>query len=182
VKNLGNFLLFQLGWFACTDAAAAGRMWLGPFVAATAVALHLALVSPPKDHRRELTFIFLVGLLGTLIDTGLHRVGVTHYPSSEAHWPWLIVPPWISALWVLFATLPFHSLRWLAGRPWLAALLGAIGGPLSYLGGVKMGAVGVGEMPLLTWGGLALEYAVVTPLLLWPARPRSASAPAPRAA
>jgi hypothetical protein len=58
------------------------------------------------------------------------------------------------------------SARWLAGRPALAALLGAVGGPLSFAAGARMGAVGVGPTPALTWGVLALEYALATPLLL----------------
>jgi hypothetical protein len=77
-----------------------------------------------------------------------------------------IVPPWITALWIGFATLPRFSLAWLRGKPWLAALLGGVAGPLSYLAGVRLGAVAVGAHPLLTFGVLAAEYALVTPLLL----------------
>jgi hypothetical protein len=48
----------------------------------------------------------------------------------------------------------------------LAALLGAVGGPLSYFGGSRLGAVAHADSELFTYGLLALEYAVVTPLLV----------------
>ena len=83
--------------------------------------------------------------------------------------------PWIAALWFLFATLPYHSLGWLRGHWKLAFALGAIGGPLSYLGGVRMGAVEVGPEPLWTWIGLGVEYAVITPAMLALVRSRPAS-------
>jgi len=166
MKNLANFVLFQVAWFACVSAAAHGYMWLGPLVVLVAVTLHLLVIADPEERRWELGYILVVGLVGMLADTGLGLLGATRYPSSEAVWSLALAPPWITALWVLFATLPHHSLAWLRGRPRLAVVLGAVGGPLSYLGGTRLGAVAVGDQPLLTWGALAIEYAVVTPLLL----------------
>ncbi len=170
MKNLGNFLLFQAGWFACVSGAAEGRLWLGPLVAFGVVTIHLMVVARAVNRRREAVYIVAVGLLGVLMDTGLNAIGATRYPLSLEADGVPFAPAWIAALWVLFATLPHHSLSWLAGRPWLAVLLGAVGGPLSYMAGVRMGAVAVGESPLLTWGALAIEYALVTPLLLRYAR------------
>jgi hypothetical protein len=170
VKNLANFLLFQAGWFACVMAAADGQLWLGPLAVLGVVVLHLAFVTQPEHRRRELGYIIAVGLLGLLADTGLGWLGATHYPTSEEVGGLSLAPPWIVALWVLFATLPHHSLSWLTKRPWLSVVFGAFGGPLSYLAGVRMGAVAVGESALLTWGALAIEYALVTPLMLHFAR------------
>jgi len=171
VRNLANYLLFQVGWFACVSRAAHGDMWSGPLVVLVIVALHLLFVVRPSERRWELGYILAIGVLGMLVDTGLGLIGATCYPSSEAVWPARIAPPWITALWVLFGTLPHHSLGWLAGRPALAVVLGAIGGPLSFLGGTRFMAVAPGEAPLLTWVALALEYALLTPLLLHLARP-----------
>ncbi len=50
-------------------------------------------------------------------------------------------PLWVLALWVLLGTTLDVSLRWLRGRWWLAALLGAVTGPLAYLGGARLGAL-----------------------------------------
>jgi hypothetical protein len=166
VRNLANFVLFQIGWFACVCGAAEGSLWSGPLVVLLVIAVHLKFVARPANRCRELQYILAVGLFGLLADTGLSILGATRYPSSASTWATVIAPPWITALWLLFATLPHHSLRWLAGRPWLAILFGAIGGPLSYLAGSRLGAVGIGEPPLLTWGALAVEYGIAMPLLL----------------
>ena len=172
MKNLANFLLFQAGWFATVMTAGEGHMWLGPLVVALIVAVHLALFSRPEERTYELRYILVVGLVGALADTVLRQLGATSYPSSEATWAFATAPPWIVSLWVLFAILPHHSLGWLRGRAWLAALLGAIGGPLSYVGGTSFGAVEVGDRPVFTLGALAVEYALFTPLLLAFARAR----------
>jgi len=46
-----------------------------------------------------------------------------------------IAPYWIITMWMLFAMTPNVSLRWLRGKPRLAALLGFYGSPTSYLAG-----------------------------------------------
>ena len=164
MKNLANFALFQAGWFACVLGGVRGEMWWGPIAVAAIVLLHLITLSRPDLRIRELVFILVVGTVGTGLDTVLRGLEVTAYPTSP---PGVLVPPWIAALWFLFATLPFHSLGWLRGRPALAFVLGAVGGPLSYFGGLRMNAVDVGPEPLWTWVGLGVEYALVTPLMLW---------------
>jgi hypothetical protein len=54
------------------------------------------------------------------------------------------------------------SLEWLSGRYALAAVLGAVAGPLSYLGGERLGAITV-ESPL----AIGIEWAIATPLLVY---------------
>ncbi len=166
MRNVANFLLFQTFWFTAVLGAAAGRMWLGPLAAIAVLTVHLWMLGDGRERKRELAYVLAVGLLGTLVDSLLRTAGATAYPTSEQAWPFAAVPPWITSLWVAFAILPRFSLRWLRGRPALAVLLGALGGPLSYLAGARLGAVAVGQSPSLTWTALALEYAVVTPLLL----------------
>lgn len=163
MRNLLSFLSFQGAWFVAVEGAARGSMWAGPAAAAVVAAVHVARSARPA---REIAFLLGVGLAGTLADTALHALEVTGYPTSREGWPFLFVPPWITALWLAFATQTGTSLAWLAPRPWLAALLGAVGGPLSYLAGVRIGAVATGEPAWATWVGLAVEYAVATPLLL----------------
>ena len=166
MRKTANFLLFQATWSVAVLGAARGHMWLGPVAALTFLTLHLKMIGGNSERRREASYAVAVGLLGTLADTALYATGATTYPTSEGAWPYLAVPPWITSLWVAFALLPRFSLGWLRLRPGLAALLGAVGGPLSYFGGTRFGAVGVGEPPLLTWASLAVEYAVAMPLLM----------------
>ena len=105
-----------------------------------------------------------VALAGSLADSGLWALGVIDYPAHTTAWSAQLVPPWICALWLAVGMLPRFSLGWLRGRPLLAAVLGAAGGPLSFLAGEKMGVVS--STSSLTWIGLAVEYALVMPLLL----------------
>ena len=163
MTKLANFMLYQAAWFAAVEGAARGMIWLGPAAMVVVIVVHLVIVS---ERARELRFLLIVGFLGTIADSGLAAVGALAYPTSQAAWSSIVVPPWISALWIGFATLPRFSLAWLAQRPWLAALLGAIGGPLSFLAGVRMGAIAAGPTPMLTWSLLPLEYALATPLLI----------------
>lgn len=178
MRNVVNFLAFQAAWFVVVGGAARGSLWIGPVVVAALVALHLALV-PPCERLRQLAYVALAGLLGALLDSLLKAIDATAYPTSygaDSAWPTWLAPLWIAALWTAFATLPRFSLGWLRGRHVLAAVLGAVGGPLSFFAGTRMGAVAVGDSSVLTWTVLAAEYAVVTPLLLALA-PADGSAP-----
>lgn len=172
MRNIANYILFQAGWLACVWPAMDGDMFTGPLAIAGLVILHLGLISKPSNRRSELRLLIKVGLLGTLADTLLTGLGLVQYPTSAEAWPYMLAPPWISALWVLFATLPAHSLSWLKGRPALGFLFGAIGGPLSFFAGQRLGAIDTGANPQLTYAALALEYAICMVLLF----PRSAKA------
>jgi hypothetical protein len=163
VRKLANFALFQGAWYASVEGAARGWIWFGPLCVALLLAVHALGLGL---RWRELRYVALVGACGTLADSALGLLGATAYPSSQAAWPYPFAPPWISGLWIAFATLPRLSMAWLAPHPWWSALFGALGGPLSYYAGVRIGAVGVAEPPLYGYGVLALEYALATPLLL----------------
>ena len=165
MRNVANFLLFQAGWFACVLGASDGRLWIGPLATLVVLAVHLAFVARPGRRAVELGTIVAATLVGAALDTGLHSLDVLRYPTSGA-WSGPLVPPWIVALWALFATMPAHSLSWLAPRPVLAAVLGAVGGPLSFLAGTRFDVVAPGDVPAWTWIALAVEYALATPLLL----------------
>ena len=159
-----NFIAFQLGWFACVLGAAHGHPWAGTGVALAIVAWHLGRASAPRP---ELVLILSAAGIGALWDSAIAALGWVHYPSGV-----LIAgtaPHWIVALWMLFATTLNVSLGWLKRSMPLAAIFGAIGGPLAYLGGAKLGAMEWVEQGAAL-AALALGWAVLTPLLLQIAR------------
>lgn len=160
MRLAGNFIAFQLGWFACVLGAANGLPWSGPLVASAVVALHLGLSRRPG---RELRLVGAAMLLGLLVDSLLMATGWLIYPTGQ----WLpgLAPYWIVAMWGLFATTLNVSMVWLRGRPVLTALMGGIGGPLSYLAGEKLGAI-VLAPPLPALIALALAWALAMPLLM----------------
>lgn len=178
VRNLRNFLVFQAGWFACVLGAGNGLWWLGPAVALPALALHL---SCTPDPRSESLLLVTATLLGTLADAIQAGLGLIAFPGAPLHLVWL--PLWIPALWLLFATTFNASLLWVLRRPWLAALLGAAGGPLSYLAGERLAALRMGPDPRLSLAVLAITWAVLMPTLAWLRSelcpPREGAAPQP---
>lgn len=159
-RNLLNAALFQGAWFAAVLGAAGGRPWLGPAAVALVVAIHLVLT----DNRPgETKLLLAAGILGFLFDTALVATG-TFLPVQHLL-PRPFSPPWMVSLWLNFAATLNVSLAWLRGRYLLAVLFGAVGGPLAYYGGARLGATEA----LPTTGAiliLAAGWGVMTPLLV----------------
>lgn len=150
-RNLANAALFQLGWFACVFGAQ--RPWL-LLVAATCLLLHLLFLAGPREWR----LIAAVTLLGSALDSLLLNVGLFDFAGDSP-----LLPLWLTLLWALFASTLAHCLAWTA-RPWrLGALLGALGGPLSYLAGSRLADVALPFGMLPTLAILALLWAGVLP-------------------
>jgi len=158
-QALLNYALFQMGWFACVFGAAYDRSWLGLFVVLLAVTVHLTTARLPL---REAGLLLICALIGLTFDSALLMTTWVSYPNGS--WFPGLVPLWIVAMWVLFGTTLNRSLAWLRGQPWIAFLLGAIGGPLSYLAGERIGAIDITQ-PLAAMSALAVGWGLVLPLL-----------------
>ena len=167
-----NLLLYQAGWAACVLGAARGAPWLGVAAAVAIVSLHLA---NAREPRREARLIAGAVAAGAAFETLLVQAHLLRYPNGV-----LIegtAPLWMLALWAMFATTLNVSLRSLRGRPWLAAILGAVGAPLAYYAGERMGALQLGDK-YFALGMIAVGWAWATPLLLAAARRHDGFAPA----
>jgi hypothetical protein len=159
-----NVVLFQAAWFAAVLGAARGTFWLGPLAMLPVLAIHLAL----QDNRLgELKLLLAAGLLGFVYDTSLVSAGV--FTPLTHLFPRPFSPPWMICLWLNFAATLNVSMSWLRGRYLLAALFGAVGGPLAYYSGAKLGAT---EALPSAFGMLvlAIGWGVMTPLLVWLAK------------
>ena len=160
MRRLLNWFLFQVGWFACILGAAHNRPFVGPSAVAVLLALEFSFVS---DRKRSATLIVAVGGIGTAIDTYLGLIGVFSFKNELL--PIWFCPLWLTALWMIFAsTLPV-SLKWLTGRPWLSAPLGAVVGPVSYYAGAAFGALEVSHR-LRDLIILAALWGLVLPMLM----------------
>ncbi|HSC63272.1 MAG TPA: DUF2878 domain-containing protein [Caldimonas sp.] len=157
---VANFVVFQIAWFAAVLGAAHRWPALGTACVAAAVALHVASARRPRE---ELAFVVAVFAGGLLVESLVVAQGHIVYPSGQPV-AWL-APYWIAALWALLATAPNVTLRWLKGRPLLAALLGAICGPASFLAGVRLGGASFVD-PAAALVMLALTWAVLMPALM----------------
>ena len=132
--RLLNFVAYQLAWFACVLGAAHHLASAGAAFAIAVTAVHLAL----RREASELRLVACAAAIGFLVDSALVRAHFVEFSSTSLD-GW--APFWMVSLWMAFATTLNHSLRWLTSRPWVATLSGAIGGPLAYLAGAKLGAM-----------------------------------------
>jgi len=161
MSRLLNFAMFYLGWFACVAGAGRGQLWLGPAVVAVLLMGHLLLT---RDRVREATLALTIGLFGFAVDTLQASAGLYAF-SGTSVLPW-VCPPWMAALWMLFATTLNSSMGWLGGRYRLAAVLGALFGPVSYLAGARLGAIELSASVLVSLAGIAIVWALAMPALL----------------
>lgn len=162
-RKLLNFALFQAGWFACVLGGARGLPFLAVTVSAVVIALNMAFVSTQRG--RDAGLLLAATLIGFCVDSACLLLGAFTPTGASAH-PF-ISPLWLILLWPVFATTLRASLGWLAGRYWLAAALGAVGGPLSYLAGARLGAAVLHPNRFFGLAVIAVAWAAVTPLLVW---------------
>lgn len=152
-KQLANAGLFQIGWFACVLGG--NSPWL--LLAGAALLANALWIS---RSAAEVRLLLTVCLLGTCIDSLLLNAGVFEFKQ-----PGVLIPFWLMVLWALLAITLNHCLAWTARPVWRAIVLGAIGGPLSYYAGQRLGAV---QFPLGLWPtliGLSALWAGLFPLL-----------------
>lgn len=133
-----NIIAHQVGWFAAVLGAGNGMPWLGVAVIPLVVALHLAL---SLDWKPEMALALGAAMIGFSFDTVLVTAGV--FSPVFFLFPAPLSPPWMVMLWINFATTLNVSLGRLRGKYVLAAILGAVGGPVAYYGGAELGAMTV---------------------------------------
>lgn len=160
VEKLISFVLFQIAWFAAVIGGAHDLDFAASSPALAIFAFHIL-----NNYRRwfEATAsIAAIFIMGIVIEIILLKSGVISYRGLTASnsFP----PLWILALWLAFATLPDGALSWLEGRTMLQVLFGAVGGPLSYLAGEKLGAATLHGNFVYAMAVLAFAWAVATPL------------------
>ncbi|MEH6798035.1 MAG: DUF2878 domain-containing protein [Halopseudomonas sabulinigri] len=153
IRLIANALLFQASWFACVLGGTG--WWL--LVPLTALVIHFSWVS---CWAAEGKLVVSVTLIGAALDSFLLQLGVFDFASTET-----LAPVWLVLLWALLATTLNHCLAWSAKPIWLAGILGAISGPLSYFAGSALAGVGLPLGQLYTWCILAPIWAITLPLL-----------------
>jgi hypothetical protein len=172
--KLVNYGLYQAGWFCCVLAAAHERPWWGVLAGLALIAAHVALLARPAA---ELRLLLVAGLLGAVVDSLQSCAGLLVFRSGYV--AGCLAPPWIVVMWMQFATLFGFSLSFLRGRHVLSAALAAVGGPLAFWVGGRLGAV---EFPAPTARSLlvlGVVWAAAVPFLVWVAERSYARGPAP---
>ena len=145
--KIAAFVLFNLLWLS----AVAGREDYILVTAALVAAQVGYSIFVAKIRLRLILQLLAVGLLLEAIATGL---GTVDFTGS-------LFPLWLAFLWVGFSAMAPLALDWLAEKPLMAALAGAISGPFSYWVGVGLGA---GTTPSVMQ--LVITYAAVWALFM----------------
>jgi hypothetical protein len=149
-----NYLGFQLGWFACVGGAGRGLYYLGPLVCVPLLAGHLA-VSPRRGN--ELKRLLAVTIFGLVLELTALSLGRHRFIGPG------MIPLWVVSLWLLLAATLNSSFAWLSKRPVLAAVLGAVAGPLSFKAGVGLGAGAYLVSPASASVVLGAQWALALP-------------------
>lgn len=169
MKLIANVVLFQAAWCASIFGAAAGNAWLGPVCMAVLVAIHLLITPTRRADSRTIPICTAIGIVAEMLTASISGTSfAAHTPAAAP------IPLWMAAIWPGFATLLNSSMAWMQTRPLIAVAFGAIGGPVAYYGGASAGAVRLGESPAMALAAVAIQYAVLMPILCEIARTHAA--------
>ena len=164
-RPLVSFVAFYACWFACVWGAARGMPWLGPLAVAAYVAAYLGTIPSGAARSRQASLLALAGLVGYAADSVLVLAGVLRFPAHAVlGWPSTV---WMVSLWVLQAAVLGGVMSWMRGRFALAAVVGAVGGPMAYAAGERMGAAMLGPSHAAALASIAALWACAMPLLVW---------------
>ncbi|MEO3878639.1 DUF2878 domain-containing protein [Rheinheimera fenheensis] len=106
-----------------------------------------------RINHHERVAVLLIMLFGVALDSALIAADVLSFTASQ------MLPLWFVLLWGVFALAAVEFMAKLLTKPWLAALLGASGGPLSYWGGAALSG-GVLQFP-------SPLYSVIVLIIAW---------------
>jgi len=155
-----NLAVFKAAWTAVVISAAAGAPVIGVIAVAMAVGIHLWSNENPDN---EIRLLIVAAAMGFAWESALVLGGLLEY--SSGNWIPGIAPFWIVAMWVLFATTLNVGMRWLRRSTAIAAVAGAIGGPLAFFAGSSIGAVEL-VSPAIALIAIGIGWAVMLPLLV----------------
>jgi hypothetical protein len=160
-KTLINLIFFQCVWFAAVVGGKIGNHALGPAALTVFIVCHYFLADTAKA---DFLLAGIAAATGLVLETVFLQSGLIKYvhnfPTTE------FAPLWMLVLWANFALTMNGCLSWLQGRPLLAAILGFLGGPLSYYAGIRLGAAETVASTLIVLLIVGFTYALITPLFL----------------
>lgn len=171
---LFNLVQSQVAWFSAVLLAARGYPVSGTIAALLITALQIG----RSEHKRaDIRLVLSAAVVGALGDSALAQLNLLSFASGTLLAGW--TTPWMIALWMNFATVLNHSLRYLTSRPVIACLVGAVSGPLAYAAGARLGALEFVSWPSALMA-IAVEWMIALPILCLIAEAQSSPARAAR--
>jgi hypothetical protein len=162
LNRIFSTTIFYLGWIVCLREVSIEHSYYGLLMVLGFIAYYLYHSSCRKADYLLLSFVLLIGPLSDILYA---QIGLLQYHSIQGLISWL-PPLWVFVLWGLFGA-NIHLFAWLSRRWWLAVLLGALGGPMSYLSIVRLGGASLLKplpLTLVTIGGI---WAMFLPIFVW---------------
>jgi hypothetical protein len=162
LNRVFSTIIFYVGWILCLQEASKGHSYYGLILVSAFILYFLYHSSCRKADFLLLSFVLLIGPLSDILYV---QLGLLEYHVMPLISSWM-PPLWVFVLWGLFGA-NIQLFSWLNRHWWLAILLGALGGPISYLSVVRLGGASL-LMPLplvmIVIGGI---WAIFFPAFIW---------------
>lgn len=154
--------VFYIGWIACLKEASEEHSYYGILLV---VSFLIYFLYTSTCRKADYLLLGLVLFIGPLSDMLYAHLGLLQYHSIHQLNSWF-PPLWVFVLWGLFGA-NIHLFSWLKSRWWLAILLGAIGGPASYLSVIRLGGASLLKPLPLTLIAIGGIWAIFFPVFIW---------------
>ncbi|MBL7114720.1 MAG: DUF2878 domain-containing protein [Kiritimatiellae bacterium] len=155
--KLFHAVIFQILWIALVISA--GSHWSITVTIATPLIAALQLKLFRNTFTKSIVFVMLTVCIGMIMDTFLTLVGIIDPARNVIPFPF--PPLWLIGLWIAFATFMKTTLTYLCDKPATQWCIGAIGGPLAYWSGARLGAIELHAHIILSLVVLALAWGCV---------------------
>jgi hypothetical protein len=170
LPSILNVVLFDALWTLAVLGAGKPWWWAAPVLILLSALIQLRF-SPVA--RAEGLLILIGAAAGTSLDVLCRSLNLFHF-ASASHAEFILI---YFALWINFGATLRPSFQWAWKRPFLASLLGAIGGPFADWTATRLGAVTPIEPAWRYFAWSAAQFALALPLWMLAA---SAFIPTPR--
>jgi len=134
VQNIFYWLLFYVAWFWCLWWGVRDHTFIAVIGGAASIIFQLQLfyVSRRQLFYQDLAVVLCTIFCGALIEFLFLNNALLVYTTDSRSYSFF-PPLWVLILYPMFGLTVNHSLKFLSARPWLFALAGAIGAPITYL-------------------------------------------------
>ena len=141
-QNIGLIVWYYLGWFGCVYF---GRWGISNWSLIFPMMPMVYLLKSKTISIAQFLFLVKISMVGIIFDSAAYYFQWITFPNHQAS----VIPTWLVSMWLLFATIFPLSHRLFKTKLGLAAVLGAIVGPLSYYSGVAFESISFGHRNVL---------------------------------
>jgi hypothetical protein len=157
-----NFILFQAGWFIAVYPASLGLVWFGPLFSLCWLYTHLGIHRNSRNI--DLPMVIFSAAIGFILDSTMVLTGIFSFSEmASLGYPSSI---WMVSLWINLALTLNHSLGWLKEKLLMSSIFAAVGGPLAYYAGSKIGVISF-QNTTVSMVALSCMWAIAMPLLFF---------------